>query len=92
MEDNGEENTKERKTRAWWPSGNQECEAQSLESKIQKTANYWKAREEYKKAESILQRRRVETKDIIKLKVAGIELEKSAVEQITTSGSLGISK
>ncbi len=29
---------------------------------------------------------------LLKLKVAGIELEKSAVDQITTSGSLGISK
>jgi hypothetical protein len=29
---------------------------------------------------------------ILKLKVAGIELEKSSVDQITTSGTLGISK
>jgi hypothetical protein len=29
---------------------------------------------------------------LLKLKVAGIELEKSVVEQITTSGGLGISK
>jgi hypothetical protein len=29
---------------------------------------------------------------LLKLKVAGIELEKSAVDQITTSGGLGISK
>jgi hypothetical protein len=49
MEDNGEESAKE--TRLLWPFGHGAREAQALESK---SANYWKAREAYNKAESIL--------------------------------------
>ena len=64
MEDNGEESAKERTTGLLWPFGNGAREAQALESDSQKSDNYWKARDAYKKAESIFQRRRKEAKDV----------------------------
>jgi hypothetical protein len=47
MEDNGEESPKEKITRLLWPFGNGAQGAQASESDIQKSANYWKARDAY---------------------------------------------
>jgi protein O-mannosyl-transferase len=62
MEDNGEESVKE--TRLLWPFGKGAREGQALESDVQKSDNYWRAREAYIKAELILQKRRREAKDV----------------------------
>jgi tetratricopeptide (TPR) repeat protein len=64
MEDNEEGSKKEKITQLLWPFVNPWREAQALESDVQNSANYWKARDAYKKAESILQWRRKEAKDV----------------------------